>query len=40
MATATSTPVPWSRNRMRYVWATVCIQVPETEMTWPVKYSR
>ena len=34
---ATSTPVPWSGKRMRYAWATVCIQVPETEITWPVK---
>ncbi len=34
---ATSTPVPCSGKRIRYAWATVCIHVPETEMTWPVK---
>ncbi len=34
-----STPLP-VRWRTSHAWATVCIQVPETEMSWAVKYSR
>ncbi len=37
MPRATPLPVRW---RTSQAWATVCIQVPDTEMSWAVKYSR
>ena len=40
-AVASPSWVPlWVRSRTRKDWATVCIQVPATETSWPKKKSR